>query len=382
MLQSVLKACAASGLLLLALAVTPARAVDFATDATHVYIIDADTGAVLFDKAGEERIPTASMSKMMTAYVVFQQLKSGKLRMDDEFPVSEHAWRTGGSRMYLPLNASVKVEDLIQGMIVQSGNDACVTLAEGIAGSEDAFVKLMNDEAQVLGLKDSHFANSDGLPDDDHYMTPHDLALLGLHLINDFPEYYHYFSQIDYTYANIKQGNRNPLLYGNTGADGIKTGHTEEAGFSLTASVRRGDRHIIMVATGLKSLKGRSQEAERIVDFAFRSFDNYRLLKKGQELDQADVWVGAQRKLPLVAGGDLSVTLPRTARQGLKVTLDYQSPIKAPIASGTAVGTITVSAPDVPDRTVPLLAGADVARLGPLDRIGSALDYMIWRGKS
>jgi D-alanyl-D-alanine carboxypeptidase (penicillin-binding protein 5/6) len=213
-------------------------------------------------------------------------------------------------------------------------------------------------------------------------MTPHDLALLGLHLINDFPEYYHYFSQIDYTYANIKQGNRNPLLYGNTGADGIKTGHTEEAGFSLTASVRRGDRHIIMVATGLKSLKGRSQEAERIVDFAFRSFDNYRLLKKGQELDQADVWVGAQRKLPLVAGGDLSVTLPRTARQGLKVTLDYQSPIKAPIASGTAVGTITVSAPDVPDRTVPLLAGADVARLGPLDRIGSALDYMIWRGKS
>src|ERR1700722_5489625 len=167
--------------------------------------------------------------------------------------------------MFVPINGRVKVEDLIRGMVIQSGNDACIVLAEGIAGSEDSFVRMMNDLAPALGLKDSHFANVTGLPDPDHYMTAHDLALLGSHVVTDFPEYYHYFSEMDFTYNNIKQGNRNPLLYKSSGADGIKTGHTDEAGFGLTASVKRGDRHIIIVATSLKSMKGRSQEAEAIV---------------------------------------------------------------------------------------------------------------------
>ncbi|GGF14454.1 D-alanyl-D-alanine carboxypeptidase [Aliidongia dinghuensis] len=354
----------------------------FETSASHVYITDFDTGAVLYDKAGEDRIPTASLSKMMTAYVVFDQLKQGKLKLDDELPVSENAWRTGGSKMFVPLNGKVKVEDLIRGMVIQSGNDACVVLAEGIAGSTDNFVGMMNEIGKKIGLKDSHFASVDGLPDPDHYMTARDLDTLGTHLIKDFPEYYHYFSEIDFTYNGIKQGNRNPLLYKNSGADGIKTGHTEEAGFGLTASVKRNGRHIIMVATGLQSMKGRSQEGEAIVDFAFREFQNYQIVKKGDEVDQADVWLGQQPKVPLVATQDLLVTLPRGSRKDMKVTVSYDGPLQAPVAAGTVVGTLTVTAPDMQPQSVPIAAGGDDARLGPMGRMAKGLEGLIWGTKS
>jgi serine-type D-Ala-D-Ala carboxypeptidase (penicillin-binding protein 5/6) len=353
----------------------------FDTEATHVFIMDYDTGAVLFDKSGEERIPTASMSKMMTAYVAFDQLRQGKLHLDDQLPVSEKAWRTQGSKMFVPINGRVTVEDLIRGMVIQSGNDACIVLAEGIAGSEDAYVRTMNEMAQKLGLKDSHFANVTGLPDDDHYMTAHDLALLGSHVIRDFPEYYHYFSEIDFTYNNIKQGNRNPLLYKNSGADGIKTGHTDEAGFGLTASIKRDGRHIIMVATGLPSMKGRSQEAERIVDFAFREFQNFEIIKPGEEVDQADVWLGEKTKVPLVTAQGLIVTMARTARKDMKVSLSYDGPIKAPVQAGQQVGTLTVTAPDTPVQSVPVVAGAAVGQLGSFGRIEAALSYLVWGSK-
>ena len=361
---------------LLALSIPAAQA--FETSAQHVYIMDYDTGAVLVDKGGEERIPTASMSKMMTAYVVFEELKQGHIQLDTEFSVSEKAWRTQGSKMFVPINGRVKVEDLIRGMVIQSGNDACIVLAEGVAGSEDAFVKMMNEEAPKLGLKDSHFANVTGLPDPDHYMTAHDLATLGAHLIKDFPEYYHYFSEIDFTYNNIKQGNRNPLLYKSSGADGIKTGHTDEAGFGLTASVKRGDRHIIMVATGLTSMKGRSQEAENIVDRAFSEFQNFKIVKPGEELDQADVWLGEKTKVPLVTADGLTVTMSRTARKEMKVSLSYDGPIKAPVQAGQQIGTLTVTAPDTPTQTVAVVAGDSVEKLGHMSRIGAALSYMVW----
>jgi len=374
-----------------AIATVSVPAFAFETEARNVYIIDYDTKAVLFDKGGEEHIPTASMSKMMTAYVVFQQLRSGKLKLDDELPVSERAWHTFGSKMFVPYGhgEKVKVEDLIRGMIVESGNDACIVLAEGIAGSEEAFADMMNQEAKKLGLNDSHFMNATGLPIDDHYMSPHDLAMLGAHLISDFPEYYHYFSEIDFTYGTdektgkpIKQGNRNPLLYNSAGADGIKTGHTEEAGFSLTASVKRGDRRIIVVATGLKSMKGRSREAENIVDFAFREFANYRIAKKGEEIDQADVAIGEKTKVPLIATQDLVVTMSRVARKDMKVTVAYDGPLVAPVAAGAPVATLTVSAPDFAPQSIPVVTAADVPRLGPLGRIRVSLDYLIWRGKS
>jgi serine-type D-Ala-D-Ala carboxypeptidase (penicillin-binding protein 5/6) len=367
--------------LVASLAVMPAaRAFD--TEAQHLFIIDYDTQAVLVDKNGEEQIPTASMSKMMTAYVVFDQLRQGKLHLDDELPVSEKAWATQGSKMFVPINGHVKVEDLIRGMVVQSGNDACIVLAEGIAGSEDSFVHMMNDWAPKLGLNSSHFVNVTGLPDPDHYMTARDLAMLGAHIFHDFPEYYHYFSEIDFTYNNIKQGNRNPLLYKNSGADGIKTGHTEEAGFGLTASIKRGDRRIIMVATGLTSLKGRSQEAERIVDYAFREFQNFQIVKSGEAVDEADVWLGQQAKVPLVAARDLVVSLPRAARKDMKVTVSYDGPIKAPISAGQEIGRLVVTAPDMEEQSVPIVAGSAVEKLGPIGRIGAALSYMIWGAKS
>jgi D-alanyl-D-alanine carboxypeptidase (penicillin-binding protein 5/6) len=213
-------------------------------------------------------------------------------------------------------------------------------------------------------------------------MTARDLAMLGEHLIKDFPEYYHYFSEMDFTYNGIKQGNRNPLLYKNSGADGIKTGHTDEAGFGLTASVKRGDRHIIMVATGLKSMKGRSQEAEAIVDFAFREFQNYPIVKKGDEVDQADVWLGEKPKVPLVATQDLVVTLPRAARKDMKVTVNYDGPLQAPIAAGTVVGTLTVTVPDMAPQTVPVATAADVPALGRMGRMAKNLEGLIWGHKS
>jgi D-alanyl-D-alanine carboxypeptidase (penicillin-binding protein 5/6) len=262
--------------------------------------------------------------------------------------------------------------------VIQSGNDACIVLAEGIEGSEDAFVRRMNEEAPKLGLADSHFANVTGLPDPDHYMTAHDLALLGSHVIRDFPEYYHYFSEIEFTYNNIKQGNRNPLLYKNSGADGIKTGHTDEAGFGLTASVKRGDRHIIMVATGLTSMKGRSQEAENIVDRAFSEFQNFKILKPGDEVEQADVWLGEKTKVPLVTTQGVTVTMARAARKEMKVSVNYDGPIKAPIQAGQQLGTLTVTAPDMPTQTIPVVAGESIDKLGHMARIGAALSYMVW----
>jgi serine-type D-Ala-D-Ala carboxypeptidase (penicillin-binding protein 5/6) len=362
--------------LLLAVWIPAAHA--FETSAQHLYIMDYDTHAVLVDKNGEDRIPTASMSKMMTAYVVFDQLKQGHVKLDDEFAVSEKAWRTQGSKMFVPINGKVKVEDLIRGMVIQSGNDACIVLSEGIDGSEDAFVHRMNEMAPKLGLKDSHFANVTGLPDPDHYMTAHDLAMLGAHLIKDFPEYYHYFSEIDFTYNNIKQGNRNPLLYKSSGADGIKTGHTDEAGFGLTASVKRGDRRIVMVATGLTSMKGRSQEAESIVDYAFREFQNFQVVKPGETVDEADVWLGDKPKVPLVTAEGLTVSMSRAARKDMKVTVSYDGPVKAPIQAGQQLGTLTVTAADMPTQSVPIVAGEAVGPLGRMSRIGAALSYMVW----
>ncbi len=377
-------ALAAAALLFLAARLAPSAeaAVQFDTTARNVYIMDYDTGAVLYDKEGEAHIPTASLSKMMTAYVVFEQLRAHKLSLTDELPVSVHAWRTGGvasgsSTMFLKVNSHAKVEDLIKGMVIQSGNDACIVLAEGIAGSEDAFADMMNAAAKKMGLTDSHFANATGLPDPDHYSSARDLALVAWHLIHDFPEYYHYFSEIDYVYNGIKQGNRNPLLYKGIGVDGVKTGHTEAAGFCLTASIVRNHRRLIAVITGLESMNNRSGESERILDWALNTFQNYPIVKAGDQLDDADVWLGQAPKVPLVAGADLTLTLPRAARAGMKVALDYDNPLKAPIAKGQRVGTLTVTAPDVAPASIPILAGADVAPLGHLGRIGVALSYYL-----
>jgi serine-type D-Ala-D-Ala carboxypeptidase (penicillin-binding protein 5/6) len=357
-------------------AATPAAGID--TQAAHAFIIEAETGAVLLDKGADERMPPASMSKMMTAYLVFDMLKKGRAKLDDELPVSENAWKTGGSKMFVPLGEHVKISDLIRGMIIQSGNDACVVLAEGLAGSEQAFVDLMNQKAKEIGLKDSHFANVDGLPDPNHWMTARDLATLAVRTIKNFPDYYKIYSEMDFTFNNIKQGNRNPLLYKNDGTDGLKTGHTEEAGYSMTASVVRGERRIVMVLGGLPTMKSRAQESDRLTEWAFREYNDYRLFSSGATVDEAPVWLGADARVPLTVAKDLVVTLPRRARTGMKVTVQYDSPLPAPIAKGETVGKIVITAPGTDPIEAPLTAAAEVPRMNAVGRIATLAGYLVW----
>jgi len=364
---------------------TPAPAItgsasgpEIETEAKHAIIIEEDTGTVLLDKLADERMPSASMSKMMTAYVVFGMLKEGRVKLDDDLPVSQAAWKLGGSKMFVKIGSRIKVDDLIRGMIVQSGNDSCIVLAEGLAGSEAAFVDLMNRKAQEIGLKNSHFDNVTGLPDPNHWVTARDLATLAIRTIHDFPDYYHYYSEMDFNFSGIDQGNRNPLLYKNMGADGLKTGHTEEAGYGLTASVVRDQRRVIMVVAGLPSMKARAQESERLIEWAFREFNDYRLFNAGDKVDDAEVWLGAEAKVPLTVAHDLVVTLPRKSRKDMKVTVAYDRPVPAPVTKGEQLGTITVTAPNVTPIETPLIAGADLGKIGPVGRMASLAAYVIW----
>jgi len=356
----------------------PAPGTPIDTEARHALIIEAETGAVLLDKYAEERMPPASMSKIMTAYVVFDMLKRGKIKLTDELPVSERAWKLGGSKMFVGIGSKISIEKLIQGMLVQSGNDACVVLAEGLAGSEAAFVELMNQKAPEIGLKDSHFANTTGLPDPNEWMTARDLATLAIRIIQDFPEYYHYFSEKDFSFNEIDQGNRNPLLYLNMGADGLKTGHTDEAGYSLTASVVRGDRRVILVVGGLTSMKSRSTESERLIEWAFREFNDYKLFKAGDKVEDGDVWLGVEPKVAMRVQDDLVVTMPRHARRDMKVTVVYDAPIPAPIAKGQKIGQLVVTAPDFDKIERPVFAGSDIAPIGTFGRMATLAAYLIW----
>jgi D-alanyl-D-alanine carboxypeptidase (penicillin-binding protein 5/6) len=348
------------------------------TQARHAFVYEVETGTVLLDKAGDERIPPASMSKVMTAYLVFDYLKTGRAKLEDELPVSEAAWRTGGSKMFVPLGGRIRIEDLVQGMVVQSGNDACVVLAEGLAGSQPAFIDQMNQKAAEIGLRDSHFANVDGLPSPEHWMTARDLATLAVRTIEDFPEYYKYYSEKEFKYNNINQGNRNPLLYKDIGADGLKTGHTEEAGYSLLASVKRGERRIVVVLSGLPTMKARAQEADRLTEWAFREYNNYKLFTAGAKIEDAEVWLGAQAKVPLTVAKDLVVTLPRKSRKDMKVTVDYNQPLAAPVEKGQPAGKVVVIAPDAAPTETPLLAGASVERLGPVGRAAMVAGHLVW----
>src|SRR4051794_17423838 len=351
------------------------------TEAKHALVLEADTGQVLLDKGSEERIPPASMSKVMTAYLVFDYLKQGRAKLEDELPVSERAWRTGGSKMFVPLGARIKVEDLVRGMVIQSGNDACVVLAEGLAGSEQAFVDQMNEKAKQIGLTNSHFADVNGLPSPDHYMSARDLATLAVRTIKDHPEYYKYYSEKDFKFNNIGQGNRNPLLYKDLGADGLKTGHTEEAGYSLVASAVRGDRRVILVLGGLPSMKARAQESERLIEWAFREYSNYKLVSAGDKMEDAEVWLGTDAKVPLTVDKDLVVTIPRKARKEMKVTVSYDKPIPAPIKKGDQVGKVVITAPDVQPMEAPLYAAANVDRMGVFGRVAVAAGNWVWGSK-
>jgi len=334
-----------------------------ATAARFALIMDFNTGATMLDKEGDAPMPPSSMTKLMTAYIIYGMLKSGRLTLTQELPVSERAWRTQGSKMFVPLNGSVKVEDLIQGVIVQSGNDACIVLAEAVAGSEEGFVDLMNAKAKELGLTASNFRNSTGWPDPQQRVSCRDIATLARRLIADFPEYYHYDNEKTFKYNGIEQGNRNPLVQKGV-ADGLKTGHTEEGGYGLVASSARGGRRVLVVVNGLTSMHQRAEESERLMEWSFREFENVTLFTAGDTVEAAKVWLGAQPTVPLVGGQDLVLTMPRQWRKSAKIAVQYDNPVPAPVSRGDVLGKLTVSGQGVPAMDVPLLAGADVPRLG------------------
>ncbi len=335
-----------------------------ASSAKQAVLLDVNTNTILFAKQAEDRMPTSSMSKMMTMYLVFEALKSGKLKLDGETIISERAWRMEGSRMYAPLGSGAKIEDLIRGVIVQSGNDASVALAEAVAGTEDGFAARMNAKAKELGMTNSHFVNATGMPHPEHFSTPLDLARLGIALQRDFPEYYHYYSEKEFTYNKIKQGNRNPLLYRNMGVDGIKTGHTEAAGFGLTASAVRDGRRLVLVVNGLKDMQERADEPARLLEYGFHEFSPYKLLQAGQAATMARTWLGAAESVGLAPERDVLLTLPVSARSGLKVALEYQEPVLAPVTQGQVLGKAIITAPGMEAMEVPLLAQQAVPKLG------------------
>ncbi|WP_043835966.1 D-alanyl-D-alanine carboxypeptidase family protein [Muricoccus aerilatus] len=354
---------------------TPLGPVD--TAARLALIVDADTGAVLLEKNADERMPPSSMSKLMTMYVVFDLLKQGRLTMEQELPVSERAWRMGGSKMFVQLGTSVKVQDLIRGVIIQSGNDACIVLAEGIAGSETQFAEMLNDYGRKIGLTASSFRNATGWPDPEHRMTCRDLSILARRLINDFPEYFRIYSERSFVWNNITQENRNPLLGRVAGADGLKTGHTDEAGYGLTGTAKRGDRRLILVANGLSSMAARREETERLMEWGFREFENVALFRASDTIEEAPVYLGERLKVPLVGGRDVVLTLPKQWRRSLQVRLRYDSPVPAPIAKGQELGKLEVSGAGVPPMSVPLLAGVDVPKLGLIPRIPAVLGRLV-----
>jgi serine-type D-Ala-D-Ala carboxypeptidase (penicillin-binding protein 5/6) len=338
------------------------------TTAREAFMIDDTTGAVLYAKNADVRMPTSSMSKVMTMIVVFDALRSGKISLEQELPVSETAWRMQGSKMFVDLNSSIKVEDLIRGVIIQSGNDACIVLAEGIAGSEENFAALMNSRAKEIGMTNSNFMNASGWPDPNHYSTAHDLALMARYLIDNYPQEYKYYSEREFTFNNIKQGNRNPLLYSYPGADGVKTGHTEEAGYGLIGSAVANGRRVIMVINGTESMQARADEARKLMDWALKSFRNVQVTKKDDPVTDAPVVLGQEKSVTLVADRDVVMTLPSVGQMDIKMQAVFPAPLVAPVAKGTKVGKLVITIPNMPQQEIPLVTASDVAEKSFFER--------------
>lgn len=353
------------------------------TQARNAILMDYDTGQYLYVKDHEKMVPPASMSKLMTVNMIFEKLKDGSLSLDDTFTVSERAWKlggaaSGGSTMFLKIGEKVRVEDILKGILIQSGNDACIVAAENLAGSEDDFAEMMNKRARELGLNNSSFANSTGLPHPDQKMSVEDLAKLARHIIKEFPEFYHIFSEKYYTHNNITQGNRNPLLYSMPNADGLKTGHTEEAGFCLTASAKKGERRLIEVMTGMNSNKERSEEAERLMEWGFREFNNYNLLNKGQTIAEIPVVFGSEKQVRLVVPETVKRTLKKSQVPKIKMTAVYDKPVKAPVAAGDKLGEVRIELDGQEMENLPLVADRNVEKLGFFGRIGQNLKYLLF----
>ena len=336
-------------------------------------LMDPKSGRIIMEENSHERLPPASLTKMMTAYIVERELDEGRISMSDMVPISVRAWKTEGSRTFVREGTSVPVETLLKGVIIQSGNDASVALAEFVAGSEDAFVDIMNQQAQLLGMKDTHFENATGLPAPEHFSTAYDLALLARAIINDYPENYPIYAEKHFTYNNIRQPNRNSLLWRDDSVDGLKTGHTEEAGYCLVASAKRNDTRFIAVVMGTSSTEARSQEVQKMLNYGFRYYESERLFRTGQELMKARVWAGQSDQLSVGLTDDVFVTIPRGSRNDLESTVDLDSVIKAPINVGDELGRVRVSLNGDVLVDQPVLALTDVPEGGFFKRIWDAI---------
>lgn len=306
-------------------------------------LLDASSGQLLASRNADGRIEPASLTKLMTAYVAFSALRGRSLALGQTIKVSERAWRASGSRMFIEPKKPVTVQELLHGMIIQSGNDACIALAETIAGSEQAFVERMNSEARRIGMKHTHFTNASGLPDPDHYSTTSDLALLASVLIRDYPEYYKLYSEREYRYNDITQLNRNRLLWLDPNVDGMKTGHTESAGYCLVASARRGERRLVSVLVGASSERQRAEESQKLLNFGFQAYEAFRLYPKDQEISKLAVWKGSERTLRAGLAADLYVTVPTGTADRLQADIVSEQPLIAPLAAGQRVATLRVA---------------------------------------
>lgn len=350
----------------------PAPAQDqlYETRASQAILVEAETGTVLFAKNADEKIPPASLAKLMTMEVVFNALKSGRLTLDDTFLVSENAWRTGGamsggSTMFAELGSTIRLEDLIKGVIIQSANDGCIIIAEGMAGSEENFAQIMTERAREIGLTDSVFKNSTGLPAEGQYVTVRDLVKLARHIWREYPDFYRYYSQTEFTWNDITQRNRNPLLAMDIGADGMKTGYTEESGYAIVGAVERGDRRLFVAMSGMSSERERAEEARRILDWGMRAFEEVELFAEGEVVGEAKTYGGEKRSVALKAKGPLSVFVPITNRDRLTARIVYQGPVIAPVEEGARIGSLHVTIGETMSQETPLYA-AETVEVGAL----------------
>ena len=357
------------------LAAAPAIAME--TAAKQAIMMDADTRTVIFAKNPDEQMHPSSMTKLMTMYIAFQRLKEGRMKLTDQLPVSEKAWRMQGSKTFVKVGDTVPVEELLYGIAVQSGNDACIVLAEAISGSEEAFAAEMNKVAKEIGMNNSNFLNATGWPDDGHLMSARDLAILGERIIEDFPEYYHYFATPEHTYNNIRQYNRNLLLGGDLGVDGLKTGHTEVAGYGIALSAKKDGRRLVLVINGLTSEKERKEEGDRLLRYGFREFTNKKILSKGQHISDAAVWFGEKQSIGLLSDTDIMVTVPHAKAPDMKFTVKYNEPVPAPIAKGTHIADLVITHADGAQQTVPLLAAEDVTKLSGFGRMKAVFSHYV-----
>ena len=353
------------------------------TPAQQVILYDHEIKKILFEKNSNEIMKPASMAKIMTAYIVFDRLQEGSLSLEDKFVVSKNAWKKGGSRTFLKLNSEVTISDLLMGLIVQSGNDAAIVLAEGIAGSEEDFALQMNQYSNSLEMKNTYFTNSTGWPHKELKTTAYDLIILTEALINNFPKLYKLFVEKEFTFNNIRQPNRNPLLIGRykvPGADGLKTGHTNESGYGLIGSVVRQNRRITLVINGLNSMRQRGKESKRLIELAFRETYLLRAFQNKNVLSTANVWLGNKSKIKLMAEKPLKVLVNRSSLRMIKTTITWMDPVKAPVKIGQKIGIININIPSTDPINLNLVSKDSVKGLGPIDKIKSAVNYLIFGG--